>query len=72
MARTYQGDKVRLNVLSKRNSKRRNLKAHTEIHLFNNKEHLTCPRHWYIVMNKVQSLSPRALSLEIKIVVSWH
>lgn len=56
MARTYQVDKVGLNVLGKRNSVRTNLKAHTEIHLFNNKEHLTCPRHWYIVMNKVSTI----------------
>lgn len=56
MASTYQVDKVGLNVLGKGNSIRRNLKAHTEIHLFNNKEHLTCLRHWYIVMNTVSTI----------------
>lgn len=40
MTSTYQMDKMELNVLGKRNSMRKNLKAHTKMHSFDNKEHL--------------------------------
>lgn len=40
MTSIYQVDKMELNVLGKRNSMRKNLKAHTEMHSFDNKEHL--------------------------------
>lgn len=56
MSRTYHVDKMGLNVLCKRNSMRKNLKAHTEMHLFDNKKQLHVLGIGCIMMNNTSTV----------------